>query len=129
MSTAASERFDGNLYELFRQRFPADRAKPFIQMADGRTYDYAALEAISGRYARLLQNLGAAQGERVLVQVEKSPEALFLYLAALRAGAIYVPLNTAYRAHELEHFTSDAEPKVIVCDPVGGHDPQAGQRR
>ncbi|MHB1219891.1 MAG: malonate--CoA ligase [Alphaproteobacteria bacterium] len=118
MSPAVPERFDGNLYALFRQRFPADRARPFIQMVDGRVHDYAALEAISGRYARLLQSLGAANGERVLVQVEKSPEALFLYLAALRAGAIYVPLNTAYRAHELEHFIGDAEPRVVVCDPA-----------
>ena len=67
----APERFDGNLYALFRQHFPADLAQPFIEMADGRVYDYAALETISGRYARLLQSLGAAQGERVLVQVEK----------------------------------------------------------
>ena len=57
------------------------------------------------------------KGDRVAVQVEKSPEAIFLYLACLRAGAIYLPLNTAYTRHEIEYFVTDAEPSVIVCRP------------
>jgi malonyl-CoA/methylmalonyl-CoA synthetase len=108
---------DGNLYALLRTRFPGDLRRNFIETGDGRHYSYGDLEAISGRFARLLRDCGVAKGDRVLVQVEKSPEALFLYLACLRAGAIYVPLNIAYRAAELAYFIADAEPRVIVCDP------------
>src|SRR5690606_31855910 len=49
-------------------------------------------------------------------QVEKSPEALMLYLATIRAGLVYLPLNTAYKAAEVEYFLTDAEPALIVCD-------------
>jgi malonyl-CoA/methylmalonyl-CoA synthetase len=109
---------NGNLFERFRACFPKDRDKPFIELINGRGYSYADLESITGRYARLLVSLGAAKGERVMAQTEKSPEALFLYLAALRAGAIYVPLNTQYRPAELAHFMGDAAPRVVVCDPA-----------
>src|SRR5262249_39648822 len=57
-------------------------------------------------------------GERVVVQTEKSPEAVFFYLACLRAGAVYVPQNTAYRADEMDYFIADAEPKAVLCDPA-----------
>ena len=81
-----------NLYDLFRQRFPADRAQPFIETVDGTLYSYGDLEAISGRFARTLMALGVQAGDRVAIQVDKSPEAIFLYLACLRVGAIYLPL-------------------------------------
>ncbi|GEO40544.1 malonyl-CoA synthase [Skermanella aerolata] len=106
-----------NLYDLFRSRFPDDRSRPFLETEAGRVYSYADLEAVSGRYARLLSAIGVRKGDRVAVQVEKSPEAIFLYLACLRAGAVYLPLNTAYTRHELEYFVSDAEPSAIVCRP------------
>jgi malonyl-CoA/methylmalonyl-CoA synthetase len=106
-----------NLYDLFRSRFPDDRTRPFLETEAGRVYSYADLEAVSGRYARLLSAIGVRKGDRVAVQVEKSPEAIFLYLACLRAGAIYLPLNTAYTRHELGYFVSDAEPAAIVCRP------------
>ncbi|WP_431858649.1 malonate--CoA ligase [Azospirillum sp.] len=106
-----------NFYALAESRFPADRAAPFIETEDGRRYSYADLEAISGRYARLLTDLGVVKGDRVAVQVEKSPEAVFLYLACLRAGAAYLPLNTAYTKAEVEYFLTDAEPRVFVCRP------------
>lgn len=108
---------DGNLFALVRSRFPKDRQRTFIETETGRRYTYADLDLISGRFARLLRQSGVGTGDRVLVQTEKSPEALFLYLACLRAGAIYVPLNIAYRAAELAYFIGDAEPRVIVCDP------------
>jgi len=106
-----------NLYSLFESRFPADRTRSFIETEAGRCYSYADLERISGRFARLLDSLGSGKGERVAIQVEKSPEALFLILACLRAGAISLPLNTAYREAELEYFLGDAEPQVLVCRP------------
>jgi len=107
----------GNLYGVLESRFPADGNRPCIETAEGRIYTYADLVATSGRYASLLAKLGAGPGERVAVQVEKSPEALFLYLACLRAGAIYLPLNTAYTAGEVAYFLGDAAPRVLVCRP------------
>jgi malonyl-CoA/methylmalonyl-CoA synthetase len=106
-----------NLYSLFESRFPADRAKPFIETDAGNVFSYADLERISARYANLLAELGARKGERVAVQVEKSPEAIFLYLACVRAGTVYLPLNTAYQRAEIEYFLGDAEPRVVVCRP------------
>lgn len=106
-----------NLYSLFESRFPADRGRPFIETEAGKVFSYADLESISARYAALLAQLGVAKGDRVAVQVEKSPEAIFLYLACLRAGAVYLPLNTAYQRAEIEYFLGDAEPRVVVCRP------------
>ncbi|HEV7372905.1 malonyl-CoA synthase [Arenibaculum sp.] len=106
-----------NLYELFRSRFPADPSRPFIETETGRVWSYGDLQDVSGHYARLLASLGVAKGDRVAVQVEKSPEAIFLYLACLRAGAVYLPLNTAYTRAEVEYFLGDAEPRVAVCRP------------
>ncbi|QQP90041.1 malonyl-CoA synthase [Skermanella sp. TT6] len=112
-----------NLYDLFQSRFPADLSSPFIETDPfinkdrGRIYSYADLHETSGRYARLLTDLGVRKGDRVAVQVEKSPEAIFLYLACLRAGAAYLPLNTAYTKAEVAYFVGDAEPAVVVCRP------------
>src|SRR5205807_1927590 len=72
----------------------------------------------SARYARILVDLGVRPGDRVAVQVEKTPQAVLLYLATLRAGAVYLPLNTAYTLAELDYFIGDAEPVLIVGDPA-----------
>jgi malonyl-CoA/methylmalonyl-CoA synthetase len=112
-----AESSDANLYEIFRARFPKDAGAPFITLPDGRVFTYADLDAATARIAHLLIKLGVKAGDRVMMQVEKSPEAVFLYLATLRAGAVFLPLNTAYRADELEYFLADAEPTVVVCDP------------
>jgi malonyl-CoA/methylmalonyl-CoA synthetase len=106
-----------NLYSLFASRFPADRSGPFIETDAGKIFTYADLDAISARYAGLMAELGVTKGDRVAVQVEKSPEAIFLYLACVRAGAVYLPLNTAYQRAEIEYFLGDAEPRVVVCRP------------
>ncbi len=107
----------GNLFDIFADRFPADLSRTFIETADGRHYAYGDMLEISGRYARLLAKSGVAPGDRVAVQVEKSPEAVFLYLGVLRAGAVYLPLNTAYKKDEIAYFLGDAEPKIAVCRP------------
>jgi malonyl-CoA/methylmalonyl-CoA synthetase len=106
----------GNLFSKFRAHAPGDDA-PFIRTHDGRTITYGDLVATSSRYANLLKSLGVAPGDRVAVQVEKSPEAILLYLACLRAGAIYLPLNTAYTPAEIDYFLGDAEPRLFVVDP------------
>ena len=108
---------DANLFALFRAGFPRDAAAPLLELDDGRVCTYGDLERCSARFGRVLAALGARKGERVVAQVEKSPEALFLYLAALRIGAVYVPLNPAYTPAEVDYFLRDAEPRVVVCRP------------
>ena len=107
-----------NLYTLFESRFPADRGKPLLLLEDGRTLSYAEAEAASARYAALLAGLGLAPGDRVAVQVEKSPEALLVYLGCLRAGLAYLPLNSAYQEGEVGYFLENAEPRAIIAQPA-----------
>ncbi len=107
-----------NLFDIFRARFPDDLSAPFMTLPDGRVFTYVDLDAGSSRMAHLLASLGTSPGDRVLMQVEKSPQTVFLYLACLRAGAVFLPLNTAYRADELAYFLADAEPHVVVTDPA-----------
>jgi malonyl-CoA/methylmalonyl-CoA synthetase len=107
-----------NLFESFRRSFPADpTTRPFLERPDGSTLSYADLLDLSGRMANVLVGLGVKPGDRVAAQVEKSAEALMVYLAALRTGAVYLPLNTAYTAGELRYFLGDAEPALFVCRP------------
>ncbi|ASY66839.1 Acetoacetyl-CoA synthetase [leucine] (plasmid) [Sinorhizobium sojae CCBAU 05684] len=90
----------------------------FILAADDRSWTYGDMLDRSGRIASALEALGVRPGDRVAVQVEKSPEALMLYLACLRVGAVYLPLNTAYTLAELDYFIEDAEPRIVVCAPA-----------
>src|SRR5689334_6577373 len=95
---------DNNLYTLFESRFPADRKRPLLILEDGGEMSYADAHSASARYASLLASLGLVPGDRVAVQVEKSPEALLVYLACLRAGLVYLPLNSAYQQGEIGYF-------------------------
>jgi malonyl-CoA/methylmalonyl-CoA synthetase len=106
-----------NLYTLFTRSFPADVSKPAIETVNGRRYTYAELDQGSARFAAHLRRLGLKPGERVAVSVENSPQALFVYLASLRAGLIYLPLNPAYQRAELAYFVKDAAPRLIICRP------------
>ena len=106
-----------NLYALFESRFPADRGRPLLILDDGRQVSYADAAAGSARYASLLAGLGLAAGDRVAVQVEKSAEALLVYLACLRAGLVYLPLNSAYQEGEVGYFLRDAQPRVVIAQP------------
>jgi malonyl-CoA/methylmalonyl-CoA synthetase len=106
-----------NLFTLFAARFPKDRSRVFLERPDGAVLTYAELLDRSGRLANTLVELGVKPGDRVAAQVEKTPEALTLYLASLRAGAVYLPLNTAYTPAEIRYFLGDAEPAVFVCGP------------
>ena len=96
-----------NLYSLFESRFPADRTRPLLILEDGREISYGEAEETCARYASFLAGLGLAPGDRVAVQVEKSPEALLLYLACLRAGLVYLPLNSAYQQGEVGYFLGE----------------------
>src|SRR4051812_43856465 len=106
-----------NLYALFESRFPADRARPLLLLESGATLTYGDAEAQSARIASLFASLGLEPGDRVAVQVEKSPEALVLYLACLRAGLAYLPLNSAYQEAEVAYFLENAEPRAVVAQP------------
>jgi malonyl-CoA/methylmalonyl-CoA synthetase len=104
-----------NLYSVLENGFPNDRQSCALETHDGLYYSWSDLERATAMMANLLQGLGIPKGSRVAVQVEKSPEALFLYLATIKAGYVYLPLNTAYQATEIEYFIQNAEPAVMVC--------------
>ncbi|MER9941350.1 malonyl-CoA synthase [Mesorhizobium sp. M0092] len=106
-----------HLFDAFRARMPAPE-RLLMETEDGRSISYGETLARSAQLAHALSQLGVEAGDRVAVQVEKSPEAIFLYLACLRAGAIFLPLNTAYTLTELDYFFRDAEPRLVVCDPA-----------
>lgn len=108
---------NANLYALFESRFPSDRTACCIETHDGLYYSWNDLDRATAKMANLLAGLGLPKDSRIAVQVEKSPEALMLYLATIRAGYVYLPLNTAYRAAEIEYFIENAEPAVVVCSP------------
>jgi malonyl-CoA/methylmalonyl-CoA synthetase len=104
-----------NLYLHFEQHFPTDLDTPLLVTENGRIVTYAETDRVSAQVANSLLTFGLSPGDRVTVQVEKSVENLFLYLACLRAGLVYHPLNTAYTASELGYFLGNAEPSLVVC--------------
>src|ERR1700743_2963457 len=89
-----------------------------IEQIDGSRISYGDLIARAGQIANVLVDRGVKPGDRVAAQTEKSVTGLVLYLATVRAGAVYLPLNTAYTLNELEYFITDAEPSLVVCDPT-----------
>ena len=106
---ASNHLFDG----LLGGRESGNRC--LLDVPGERTWSYAELVELSGRFANLLQASGLAPGERIAVQVDKSAAAIALYLATVRAGGVFLPLNTAYTAGELDYFVADAQPTVCVC--------------
>lgn len=106
-----------NLFTVLESGFPKDKSSCAIETQDGLYYSWDDLEKATSKLANLLASLKLPAGSRVAVQVEKSPEALFLYLATLKAGLVYLPLNTAYQEAEMEYFIGNAQPGVVVCSP------------
>ncbi|WP_050386488.1 malonate--CoA ligase [Bradyrhizobium pachyrhizi] len=104
---------------LFSRLFDGldDPNRPAIEQLDGSRISYGDLIARAGQMANVLVERGVKPGDRVAAQTEKSVSALVLYLATVRAGGVYLPLNTAYTLNELEYFITDAEPALVVCDP------------
>src|ERR1700755_1861879 len=92
-------------------------ARLAIETLDGKHISYGDLIAMAGQMANVLVEGGVKPGDRVAAQTEKSVPGLVLYLGTVRAGAVYLPLNTAYTLNELEYFLKDAEPSMVVCDP------------
>ena len=120
---------NANLYAQLRPFFPARLDDTAIETADAPGghdahagfaplhYSWGDLERGSARMANLFADLALPPGARVLVHVDKSVEAVMLYLATLRAGLVFVPLNTAYQASEVDYFIENAAPALVVCAP------------
>ena len=105
-----------NLYLRDREGFPKDLSTPCIELKDGSIISYKELEDQSSQYANGFSNLGLKPGDRISVQVNKSPEVLYIYLACLRSNIIFHPLNTAYKDHELSFLLEDADPALFICE-------------
>lgn len=95
-----------------------DPSRVFAETADGAILTYAELDRRTAQYANALVAMGLAPGDRVALQAEKSLEAVFVYLATVRAGGVFLPLNTAYTPPEVDYFLGDAEPAIFICDPA-----------
>ncbi len=106
-----------HLFQNIRDAIAGREDCCFLENA-GSSLTFAGMIEGSARFASALVQLGVEPGDRVAVQVEKSVEALMLYLGAIRAGAVFLPLNPAYTVTELDYFFGDAEPKILVCDPA-----------
>ncbi len=107
---------NANLYTLFERHFPEGAEQPFLVIPNGPVVHYDDLAAKSAQIAHALVAAGCTPGDRVAAQVDKHWHVLALYLACLRAGLVYLPLNTGYQKSELSYFFGDAEPRVIVCN-------------
>ncbi len=103
------------LYDSLFAHHAGNKA-PFLQLDDRQVVSYDAFLKRAAQIAHVLQNSGVSPGDRVVVQAPKLADTLALYAAAVQAGAVYLPLNTAYTLAELDYFISDAQPAMIVCD-------------
>jgi len=110
-----------NLYSVLRAGFPADLDAIAVETDQGQRYRWRDLEQGSARLANFLDSLGLSPDARVAVQAEKSVEYLLLYLATVRAGRVFLPLNTAYQPGEITYFLGDAQPEVFVCSSANLH--------
>ena len=108
---------NANLYTLFENHFDAGTGSPCVLVPKGRVVHYDELASMSAKIAHALVRAGCHPGDRVAAQVDKHWHALALYLACLRAGLVYLPLNVSYQRTELAYFFGDATPRVIVCRP------------
>ena len=106
---------NANLFAALRAAFPADLNATAVETDNGLNYSWRDMELATAMLANLLVSLKLPAGSRIAVQVEKSVEAMLLYLATLRAGYVFLPLNTAYQSAEIEYFIGNAEPAVVVC--------------
>jgi malonyl-CoA/methylmalonyl-CoA synthetase len=106
-----------NIYELLMGGPPTERSLACLEIPDGQSFTYGDVDEHSARIANLLASRGIVKGDRVVAQVEKSAQALFLHLACLRTGAVYLPLNTSCTCEETSYFLADAQPRAMICQP------------
>ena len=106
-----------NLFQKLRDKFPVDLNKPWLVIPNGESITYEKLDHMTAKYAGALIKIGIRKGDRILVKIEKTPEALFLYLATLRIGAVYIPLNSSYTSLEVSYFFENSQPSLFITDP------------
>lgn len=99
---------------LFAKHIQSD--SPFLILKKGKIITYKGFLQGAAKFANVLQTLGVNAGDRVAVQVDKSPQALMVYAACVEAGAVFLPLNTGYTSNEVGYFIADASPRVFICD-------------
>ena len=120
----------GSLAGLFDAAFASAGHRPVFRSPQGQVLlTYSELRGEVARYANALVSFGIEPGDRVSVQIEKSLAGVILYLAVMRCGGVYQPLNTAYTLAEIEYFISDAAPKIVVCDSARRASPVGQGRR
>ncbi|MCB9960458.1 MAG: malonyl-CoA synthase [Rhodospirillaceae bacterium] len=109
----------GSLFERIAARQSRDPHRVILERADAHPLTWSDMEEATARLSRLMSvTLGLKPGDRVAVRVEKSTASLLLYLACLRAGLVYVPMNTAYGRDEVDYLIGNAAPELVVCDPA-----------
>ena len=109
---------NANLYAALEHSFAANAQRTALETPAGGRYSYADVDREVARYTAFLRSSDVNPGDRVAVQTDKSAQSLFLYLACLRAGLVYLPLNPAYQLSELTYFLSDAKPSLLVVRPA-----------
>ncbi|MGI9326127.1 MAG: AMP-binding protein [Pseudomonadales bacterium] len=114
-----------NLYEQLQSAMDRHSDKVALRLDSDRVVHFAELSTRVGQVSAGLQAQGVVPGDRILVQVNKSVANLVLYLATLRVGAVYVPINTAYTLEEVRYFIEDAEPVLLVVDEPAAYGPLA----
>ncbi len=107
----------------------AGASRRLLILPDGAEVTGAAFAAQVARFAHALVAAGVTPGDRVAVQIAKSPEALAVYAATLAAGAVFLPLNTAYTADEIGYFLGNATPRLFLCEARQGRSPRPRGRR
>ena len=120
-----------NFFVALQNAFPANKQATAVWAEEGLTYSWQDLEDQTARLANLIDSLQLPPSSRIAVQVDKSVEMLMLYLATLRAGHVFLPLNTAYQSSEVDYFLGNATPAVVVCSPanLGWVTPIAAQNK
>ena len=106
---------DDNLFSILTRALAARAEQVFLFLPDGRSVTFGRMLADAARVSAWLEQCGVRTGDRVVVQLEKSPAAVALYLGCIRSGAVFIPLNTAYMPHEVEYFLADADPALVVA--------------
>ena len=103
-----------NLFGILTQGLADRLEQDFLRLPGGASITFGRLLDEAARVSTWLGRCGVRVGDRVVVQLDKSPAAVMLYLGCVRSGAVFIPLNTAYMAHEIEYFLADAEPALVV---------------
>lgn len=110
-----------NFFALLHRKIRQSADRVFLDLEDQPSITYGEADRMSAQAANWLHRLGLKPGDRVTMQVDKSEHAVILYLACLRAGVVFHPLNAAYTLNELEHFFQDAQPTLVVCRSIMEH--------